>query len=285
MKSEVLKRNVYQLFSDTYIGSKKLKNYFYFWIDDEDVDTFLYRKNIFFILAIGRSGTTFLSNLLNKNPDIHVVHEPLFLETNPYQKAYWNDMEAENYIQNFRKKEIYLRIIKKNVKSYGEVNSFLRRHAKSLKKSFQNAHFFHLIRDGRDVVRSMVSHGAMKKNAPDTKGIQPKKEDPFRKNWNKFSHFQKVCWYWQIENKYLRESIDNTIHFEKIISDYEYLNTILLNKINVDLSEETWVKYKNKRKNFTVKYNIPKWEKWNKKMKNEFKEICGEEMEKNGYKI
>lgn len=283
-----LRRNAPQWIKEAYVQGtilmKKLKVNMYFWIDETEIEKWFNTKNMFFILSIGRSGTQFLSNLLNNAPRALVVHEP-FIETIPHQEAFHSPEKAEGYIQNFRKKEIYLRVHKLDIDTYGEVNSFLRRHCEALKKAFPKATLLHLVRDGRDVVRSMYSRETMEPGAYDTKRIYPKEEDPWRDEWPRMSRFEKLCWYWMIENKYLRECIGKTVQFEKIISDYEYFRKNVLKPLNLEIPKESWEKEVNKPKNVTKTYKLSHWSKWDKEKKEIFERICGEEMRRNKYEL
>ncbi|NJE12880.1 sulfotransferase [Thermococcus sp. LS2] len=283
-----LRRNSPQWVKEGYVRwillMKKIKVNMYFWIDEDDIEEWFNTKNVFFILSIGRSGTQFLSDLLNKAPGALVVHEP-FIEAIPHQEAFHNPREAEKYIQTFRKKEIYLRVHKFDIETYGEVNSFLRRHCNALKKAFPKAKLLHLVRDGRDVVRSMYSRETMKPGAYDTKRIYPKEDDPWRDEWPRMSRFEKLCWYWMIENKYLRECIGKTIQFEKVISDYNYFKKNVLKPLNLEIPREIWEETINKPKNITVRYKLPHWREWDQKKREAFERICGEEMKKCGYKL
>lgn len=263
---------------------KKIIINMHFWITDSEIENWFNDKNIFFILAVGRSGTKFLTDLLNKAPRALVVHEP-FNETLPYQEAFRNPKSAYEYIKNFRKKEIYLRVHTIDIDTYGEVNSYLRRNCKALKKYLPKAKLLHLIRDGRDVVRSMYSRQTLKPNFYGTLMIYPGKDDPWREKWCQMTRFEKLCWYWMIENMYLRECIGKTVQFEKIVKDYKYFRDNVLKPLELRVSKEVWERERNKPKNVTRFYILPHWSKWNKKMKEIFERICGEEMRKNGYEL
>ena len=135
-----LERNAPQWVKDIYAQGtlliKRAKVAMYFWVNETEVEEWFNTKNVFFILSIGRSGTQFLSTLLNKAPKTLVVHEP-FIESIPHQEAFNNPKKAEEYIKKFRKKEIYLRVHKYDIETYGEVNSFLRQHCIALKRTLQ----------------------------------------------------------------------------------------------------------------------------------------------------
>mgnify|MGYP000512911321 CR=1 FL=1 len=278
-----------QFFKEIYAHSsilfKILSVHLHFWITDDIVDKHFKKIKIFFILSIGRSGTKWLANLLNKDPKALVVHEP-FVETIPHQKAFWSSKEAERYILKFRRKEIYLRIRNLKISVYGEVNSYLRRHCEALKKVFPNAIILHLVRDGRAVVRSMYSRETMLPNAYDTKYIHPKPNDPYYRKWKKMTRFEKLCWYWTVENEYLYECCNGKIiQFEKILSDYEYFKERILQPLGLRIPRKIWEKEVNKPRNPSLYYRLPHWKAWSKWMKEKFEEICGDVMRKCGYEL
>ena len=285
---ENLKMNAPQITKGLYpkwtILMKKIKVAMYFWVREEEINDWFNNKNVFFILSIGRSGTKFLSSLLNKAPNALVVHEP-FIESIPHQDVFNDPRKAEEYIQKFRKKEIYLRVRNYDIETYGEVNSFLRRHCQALKHGLPKATLIHLVRDGRAVVRSMYSRNTMLPNDYNTKRIRPREDDPWKDEWHKMSRFEKLCWYWAVENKYLRECIGKTVQFEKLVTDYDYFKKNLLKPLKLDIPEEMWKSEVNKPKNVTTTYKLPHWKEWDQKKKEAFERICGDEMKKCGYKL
>jgi len=227
-----------------------------FWITENKIQRWIDSKNIFFILAIGRSGTKFLADLLANAEGAYVVHEPVKEDFQAYQDAFHNNEKARDYIERFRKKEIYLRARGKQIDTYGEVNSILRRHYNALNETFPKASFIHLIRDGREVVRSMISRKTMTSEDPNTRLIHPKKGDSWRKQWPEMNRFERLCWYWQVENHYLRNSIGYTVQFEKLISSYNYFKEKLLDVLRLSIKEDVWRLAINTPKNATKRYII-----------------------------
>ncbi|MHA1413969.1 MAG: hypothetical protein ACTSO4_15295, partial [Promethearchaeota archaeon] len=216
-------------------------------------------------------------------PKAYVVHEPINIDHLAYQKAFHNRNYSFKYINEFRKKEIYLRVKNKNIEIYGEVNSLLRRHFDALRMAFPKATFLLLIRNGKDVVRSLMSRETMTKKDPNTRYIYPSENDPYQKKWKDMSRFEKLCWYWQIAYKDLKTKIDKVIKFEKIISSYEYFQKNVLKPLQLEISEEIWRNEIKKPKNATINYTFPHWTKWENHRKKKFDEICGEIMKEFGY--
>ncbi|MFX1549128.1 MAG: sulfotransferase [Promethearchaeota archaeon] len=262
-----------------------IKTKLQFWITHEKINEWLKDKKIFFILTIGRSGTLFLSHLLNKSENALVVHEKVRSDFRAYKEAFYSEKDAYKYINKFRKREIYIRNVNENIEIYGEVNSVLRRHCNAIKKSFPNAIIFHLIRDGRDVVRSMMSRQTMTNKDKNTKNIAPKKESSWYGIWEEMNRFQRLCWYWDIENRYLNKNVDLLIKFEDILSNYEYFKDKVLDIIGLDIPKEIWQNELNFPKNITPDYKFPHWNDWDHNYRKSFIQICGQTMSVNGYEL
>ena len=256
-----------------------------FWYSSKKVNNWINNKKIFFILAMGRSGTNFFSQLLVKSKNAYIVHEPIRSDFKAYKEAFFSEKKAFKYFKTYRKKEIYLRAKPKNMEVYGEVNSVIRRHCIAIKKIFPKANIYHLVRDGRDVVRSMMARKTMTNEDPITKSIKPTEVNPWYDKWVSMNRFEKLCWYWDVENRYLHENIDTIIHFEKLISDYQYFNKNLLSPLNLEIPKEKWEKEVKSPKNITKKHAIPHWNDWDAEKLESFNKICGETMKNLGYEI
>ena len=257
-----------------------------FWISDRSINDYFQSHNLFFILAMGRSGTMFLSRLLNKEKSAAVDHEPVPGDRVAYIKAFYSEKAALKYIHNFRRKEIYLRVKDSPIQCYGEVNSTLRRHCLALKKYFDKAVLLHLVRNGKDVVRSIMNRWAFTPTDSQTyKAIAPPTNDPFREKWSSMSRFERVCWYWQVDNAYLRKHISNHIKFELLLSDYEYFVEYILEPLDLRITSAVWKKAVEKPVNVSFKTTFPQWSEWDRSLKDKFMKICGEEMIANGYEI
>ncbi|MBD3276575.1 MAG: hypothetical protein GF372_14770 [Candidatus Marinimicrobia bacterium] len=241
-------------------------------------------KSIFFILAMGRSGTKFLSNLLNNSSDAYVLHEPVREDFQAYIQAFNYPHTQYEYVKEYRGPVIRNSV--KTVKSahYGEVNSVLRRHIHALKDEFSEATFIHLVRDGRDVVRSMLARKAMTPTDKVTSNIFPHYGDPSFLKWQDYDRFEKLTWYWNTENEYLNQHIDHTICFERLISEYDYFCNKLTNLLKINISYEIWKKHINRPLNKSNEYPLSHWTEWDETMTDKFWNICYDQMNIYGYK-
>ncbi len=256
-----------------------------FWIGPEMVAKWAKGTHLFFVLGMGRSGTSFLAHLLGKDPKACVVHEPVRRDFEAYQRAFHSQVEAERYVGRFRSKEIFLRASRKGAPTYGEINSILRRHVYALRQAFPHAVFLHLVRDGRDVVRSMMARATMTPEDPNTSTIRPHSDDLWSCEWPQMDRFSRLCWYWSTENAFVREAIGVTIRFEELLSDYEYFAERLLEPCGVRVARDDWEVAVSRPRNKTSSHRIADSNSWSPNLKQAFKRICGEEMLANGYEL
>jgi len=252
-------------------------------VTNHQVEQWIASKKFFFILALGRSGTTFLAHLLNMSSDAVVFHEPIRSDIDAYRRAFFSPDDAERYIASFRKKEMYLRTRTREFAVYGEVNSLLRRHYHALSRHFPGAGFLHLVRDGRDVVRTMMSTDALMPGFMWTWWLRPHETDPFFTQWPTMDRFAKLCWYWRVENQHLRTSIGNTVKFEEVIRDYECFEQRILRPFGLRMPHDVWKRETGVQRNATGTYKLPHWREWDGHHTQTFESICGDEMRANGY--
>lgn len=255
----------------------------HFWVRERQVDEWAERTNIFFVLALGRSGTTFLAHLLDKAPEAAIFHEPVHADFGAYRRAFHEPASTMEYVNTFRKKEIYLRVRGKPLETYGEVNSVLRRHAVALQAAFPNSTLIHLIRDGRDVIRSMMARKTMGPADRNTEGIRPRPGDKYAEAWEEMDRFAQLCWYWQVENAYLRRNVGHRVQLEALLAGYDYFCEHLLEPVGLQLPAAIWKEAVDRPRNVTTDHVMPPWEEWTSARKETFRAICGEEMRKNGY--
>lgn len=268
-----------------YIITPIKKRFGAIWVTKHQVDTQLAAWKFFFILGFGRSGTAFMANLLNQAPEAQVFHEPVIEDFLAHRQAHYNPQAAEKYIKGFRRKEIYLRLRHLPTGIYGETNGNLRCHANAIRGAFPNATLIHMVRDGRDVVRSHMSRRTMTLKNPFSMSMHPMEGDRWREHWIELDRFARICWYWQEENRRLRMAIERTIKFEKIISNYDYFSDKVLKPCGIQITEKDWNIAVATPRNTTAEFSMPKWDGWTMPQKNTFREICGEEMEKCGYEL
>lgn len=251
---------------------------------EAEIKEWFERTRVFFGFAIFRSGTAFLATFLNQViRDAVIEHEANVDDYWYYHLALRSEAEAEKYIRDFRLAEIYSRMRRRREGLYGEINPYLRRHYKALRKQLPKARFFHLVRDGREVVRSIMSREILDKTDPLRHLIEPPAGDPYVDHWKAMDRFEKVCWLWQSDNEYLRENVGATLQFERLVTDYNFFRTKLIDHLGVEVSQDIWEKYTRRIGNPTQVFRMDRWSQWSDSEKEIFRKICGEEMQACGY--
>lgn len=240
-------------------------------------------KNLFFILGMGRSGTNFLADMLSRCPGSLVYHEPFVEDFNAFVEAHSSEERALKYFQDFRLGKIEEVVRARGIQHYGEVNSALRFHAKALKAVLPNAKLLHLVRDGRDVVRSVMERKHYTAGATSHHDLKPLPSDPLYEDWDHLSRFEKVCWLWADANRRLAEDVPHRIAFEKLVSSYDYFRENLLEQIGLEMDKAAWNKAAKAPTNVTKKFSYPHWKTWDVAQRAAFDAICGEQMARYGY--
>lgn len=254
----------------------------------------------FFIVAMGRSGTHFLSSLLASDPRAVVHHEPgrqdpqlhLLRHADPSNRALDASLEErfEPLLAAAAGKEIY-----------GETNSYLRFQIDWLRQRFDPA-FVHLIRDGRNYVRSAWTRPAY--TPYEIEGpILPADDDSYAARWSEMDRFQRLCWSWLHTNAFIEARVDQRVRFEDLLRDYDVFRDRVLRPTGLQVDRETWEREVGRPRNTSVEYRLknrlrrmlrgkaimpeiaalPCWPEWSEERQSQFWEICGEMMERYGY--
>lgn len=254
-----------------------------------EADQILQATSLFFILGSGRSGTYWLSNLLNQNKNTVVFHEPDFsadCEVMSMASQHPEGSATLEYNHQFRKYRIARRIKQNSADIYGEVTGTLRHHCFALKTVFPKAEFMMLCRDGRDVIRSVMPWAHYTKGSTGAYNIEPVKGQRYFEQWKSMSRFEKMCWEWDHSYRILLACIPphRIVHFERMTSEYDYFLGKIVNVVGILVKQEKWgIQFNTKEKNATQYFTYPHWKDWAVQEKNAFDRICGETMNRLGY--
>ncbi len=191
---------------------------------------------------MGRSGTTFLADLLNKVGQVSAGHERIG------NREYWllSWYLGANYsipFLNKEKKAIDQQFA--DAKTYVDVNSYLQNSTNELKTVFGTENVLHLVRDPKEVIRSIYT----RRNDYDIH-LLPKTEEEVSE-WLAADRFYQVCKNWQIAMDQILENGIPSIQFEKLTSDFDYLKQNVLEPYGIELTESQWTESKSKKANKT----------------------------------
>jgi len=247
-----------------------------------------------FITGLGRSGTSFLSTLLSGQVSVASRHE--YIGDREYWLLSWylpGEVYSEQYLKR-EKKRIDREFVNQDV--FIDVNGHLQHSVVELEKVFQGAQIFHLVRDGRKVVRSLYT----RRNDRDIHLIPKDKQSV--KRWMDGDKFEQICWNWNDATERLIATNKPIIKFEKLVSDYEYVKEHLLSPIGIAIQEEEWERARSNKVNKTrsniyrylyskakgkpfISTKLPEYDGWPRDKKEIFEEICGETMRELGYTL
>jgi len=249
-----------------------------------------------FIISTGRTGTKFLAKLFDQYDDIFSIHEPDpdFLELGiGYAKGKYSFKTSKREI-NMNRRALCKKVKREKCSTYIESNNRLFSLIDVLIEEFANPKILHIVRDGREYVRSGMSRsygGYYSKEDPFPRikaNYFP--EDPYYEKWEDMSQFEKICWLWQKKDGYILNDVENydntiTVKFEDVFKQKGSPGLRkIANFLDFDENElkSKFADMESNRINKTKEYKIPKWEEWNKNMIKSFDEIAGEHM-KNYY--
>ena len=154
----------------------------------------------FLITGFGRSGTSFLSKLMNSSPTWEVLHEPRGASDEISYKT--NKQYPLQISADFNAKE-----------KYGEVNSYLRFWFHQVPVSKKGI----ILRNPKNIIKSVAN----RKSIYETTNL-----------------VNEINYFWNIFHKWKQDDPSiYIIHFEKMISDLTYLKSILthFNILDVDV--------------------------------------------------
>ncbi|MGM0441608.1 MAG: sulfotransferase [Elusimicrobiota bacterium] len=246
--------------------------------------------NLNFLVSTGRTGTKFLARFFNKYSDTYALHEPrpdFLKEGIDFARGKLKEDRLKKILSGNRQ-ALFKKIKRLKSEHYVESNNRLFSMLEPLKDIYPGARVVHIVRDGRDYVRSGMSRAWYKKQDTTYRlraDFFPK--DPYYEKWDEMSRFQKICWRWQKKDGFIYRSLKNinnaiTVKYEEIFNDDDFKGLHrIADYIEMDKdSTEKLVRDQMENKiNATREYEIPHWRDWGAKRIKEFNEIAGKHME------
>ncbi len=245
-----------------------------------------------FVTGMGRSGTTWFTNLLHGIPGVKAHHE--------YIDDKWLTV-VSRYVCHDNYTIPFLERSKAAIESshpadatFIDVNNYLRYSVPALRKVFEGCAVFHLVRDPRTAIPSLY----LRRGESAAFSLPITAEDG---RWLlDADKFERTCWTWVDTTKRLIEDGTELLLFERLLSDYDYLETRFLGPMGLKLSKDEWQAKKEVRVNRTrsklIRYlhaklnhknyvadQLPPYSKWPDARKQAFERICGEIRRQVGY--
>lgn len=265
-----------------------------------------------FIISTGRTGTQFFAELFSKGfKRVYAVHEPPpdLLELS--LSFISNKISFKGGLGELRRLRMSLckQVLLGKNSHYVESNTNIAFMIPLLKAFFPNYKMIHVIRDGRDYVRSAFSKVIFptQNNQPTMLFMSPEDHrdrlqapdlpsDPYNKCWDDLSRFQRICWYWITVNTIIEQAVEGDsrvlrVKYEDIFSEESGIEGVL--KIidfmgvadQMIFTQQDLKDFFRKKINYTEKYLLPSWDGWTTEQKRFFIEIASEKMKNYGYSI
>lgn len=259
------------------------------------------RRRCFFVLAQGRSGTAFLADLLNRDGNAQVRHEPW--PGDPAVLGLSRSGRFEKVVSSLLEGRFGVLLEECDAPIYGEVNSYLRYVAPWL-RSRLDATLLHVVRDGRDFVRSAWIRDVQRPGHAQLPMV-PTDDDPAAERWHEMDRFRRICWIWAHTNERLARDVERWVRLEDLLRDFEVLREAILKPTGVTVSEGDWRECVHRPRNTSASFSwrrgirgllggggpsaprpepLGSWRSWDRERTRAFWEICGPTMERFGYR-
>jgi hypothetical protein len=239
-----------------------------------------------FIVSTGRTGTTFLARLLQQHPSVYGCHEPRpSLRTLGLDFVYGKTSHtaAGRAFRRWRSPYAhYCRI--HDCRFYIEANNYLFSLVDVIRNVIPHARFIHIVRDGRDYVRSALSRNWYHPQDY-TYRLQASlfPADPYASQWQNMSRFEKICWEWQKKDSLIlsaTQDAPDTLHvtFESMFDDPSCTGLIrVLTFIGIDdeMVRQKALSSIAHKHNAMPRYAVPRWQEWTARQKEIFERIAG----------
>ncbi len=246
-----------------------------------------------FIVSTGRTGTTFLGRyFFDKFENVTSYHEPQpdFFDLSVKAATGSISIDCLKRTINANRKWVLAKMQANESTVYIESNYYLFSLIKTLEEIFEEPRFIHVVRDGRDVIRSAYNRQWFRDDDNyDRIKANFFPSDPYYNTWKNLNRFEKLTWYWQKIDKTILRSLDNNpnairVYFEDIFNAQDGYPGVEQMLDFLNLEKNDWEKLMNNKIRSSGDYELPHWAKWSTKQKDSFKDIAGDHLKFHGYK-
>ncbi len=240
-------------------------------------------KELVVVTGMGRSGSKFLSTLLNQARNTVSKHEFIgdmtFVSLSYYKPQH--PLVAAQLRQGIQR----ARGDASSADRCVVVEPGLRYAIPVVREVSPDALCLHLVRNGRSVVQSMERRKFLTRHDPHLPCI-PSDPAAFQR-WQQSDRFECLCWYWSDSVRRLLDQGVKTIHLERLVSDYGYFDAELLQPTGIALSKSDWTHQRDRRVNRSgLRLRLKSWigrrprnQVWSDVREQQFRDVCGDVME------
>lgn len=238
-----------------------------------------------FILGTGRCGTKSIAANLDKHNDIYASHEEIKqfmrLSTELAHKVKSEKSVKEEVYQIFKHKTL------KNPVGYKSIihsDQRLWNMIPILKEIFPDSKFIHLIRDGRNTVRSMYARNWFADNEFELNQYQwaefrlngSKAGEVEKNKWESWGSFERCCWYWAFINKSIYQTLKKESSYLIKLENLNQDLSGLLDYLDITMEDFKFEKYNPVKEKDKKTYQFE----WSEQEEELFQEIAGKIQDK-----
>ncbi|AQT69608.1 hypothetical protein STSP2_02802 [Anaerohalosphaera lusitana] len=232
-------------------------------------------QKVFFFLSAARSGSKWLTNMLDQATPLSARHEFTLNHSFAEGEPKLVKRTGPGFVQLAENKEKIRELlgeshtfVQKLPNDYAEANVYLEQFIPELQEEFPEAQLIHLFRQPRDVVRSIMNrdwYAAPEDNA------HPRLDVP---NFEQLPQFAKACWYVRKANETLSKVCKRQIKFERMVNDEEYLRE-KLKLLDIPYYPRLAAREFQKVINANQNNQLPVYDHWSPRQKRIFDSILG----------
>ncbi len=264
------------------------------------------------VISTGRTGTNFVQTLFSQIlTGVDARHEPrpdLFDLGTRRMRGEVSDADAARELR-LQRLEIRKELAQRDVNRYVESNNNMAYLLPQIFDLWPQAKFIHIVRNGRDFVRSSFSKKVVSRSTNQLDAMFMTDDDkrrrlqagdlpgdPYCDRWAEISRFEKLAWYWMTKDRLICDALEGhpaaiRIRFEDLFDSAKGVDCLLQMLAHLELTDALKVeqgeiaRLMGKRVNESSSYLLPGPSEWSAEQQQQFNDIAGPHMRRLEYDV
>jgi len=229
-------------------------------------------KRVIFVSSSGRSGSKALAAALDL-PGVHSLHGPLPRVERANCLHHRGQLQDPHATVRAARKKLVIGTLRRDL-HYVESSWFLCSLGAVLKDVFPGCRLIHLVRDGRDFVRSGMARPWFKNDRKYLAKPWSWSRDRWHPPPQANSRIAKIAWLWAAQQNSIAAHADSVLRLEDLIAD-----GLVLSDLGLPMSTRVLLP----RMNATENHVIPRWPDWTAPMRADFDRWASPVLARYGY--
>lgn len=242
-------------------------------------------QKIFFFLSTARSGSKWLSTVLDAASSVTSRHECMLNHRLVQGELVEDKRTADGFLElqaaPHSAKKLLLDVrpwVERLNRDYAEVNVYLEEFLPELTACYPESTLIHLHRRPADVVSSLLNRRWYDTPEDDRHPVMDVE------HWEEMGPFEKACWYVRLVNERLMQACALSLRFDRMIRGPKELE-IVLSQLGIGFYPRLAKPYFSKTINAGEKGIFPAYRRWSRKQKARYHAICDPLKKELGYHI